>query len=97
MLGICFVFRLFYVAPDPESVPVLDQSLSDKRCLYKYRQIETFQIDAILLATNLAESSTNTASKLLVTTRLTRSLEPILFPKLRIYFAEFLYPHSSMH
>ena len=36
------------------------------------------------------------ASKSRAAARLTRPLEPILFPKLRIYFADFPYLHCSM-
>jgi len=45
----------------------------------------------------LANPTTLNQSSTQSNTPLTHSSEPILFPKLRIYFAEFLYPHSSMH
>ena len=44
----------------------------------------------------LASPSQRRRSKLFQNPPLTRSSEPILFPKLRIYFAEFLHLHSLM-
>ena len=44
-----------------------------------------------------AQDSPQSVQQLLIKAQSTRSLEPILIPKLRIYFADFPYLHYSIN